>query len=152
MQSINFDEVIETIQRQDPRYSREAYHFVREALDFTQRQVHRDERSNASENRHVSGRQLLEGIRDYALSALGPMALFTLQDWGICRCEDIGDIVFNLVDHGKGMFGKTESDSREDFKGGYDFHATFRQPFLPTKRSIRPAARDARSMNQNCTD
>jgi uncharacterized repeat protein (TIGR04138 family) len=140
MQSVHFDEILDAVVRQDPRYSREAYHFLREALDFTQRRVHgRKETSQASDQRHVSGQQLLEGVRDLALQSFGPMAYHLFETWGIRRCEDIGELVFNLVDHGRGMFGKTERDSRDDFKEGYDFHEAFRRPFLPgDHRAVRP--------------
>ena len=139
MQSVNFDEIIDAILRRDARYAREAYHYVREALDFTQRKVHKDDRTSPPENRHVTGGELLEGIREHALLTLGPMALFTFEQWGVRSCEDVGEIVFNLVDHGKGMFGKTEKDCRDDFKGGYGFEDAFRRPYLPSERSERPA-------------
>ncbi len=135
MHTVTFEEIVETIVTRDPRYAREAYHFVREALDYTQNRVHREARPRPGRSdRHVTGQQLLEGIRDYALETYGPMALFTLNDWKIHRCEDFGEIVFNLVDHGQGMFGKTERDSRDDFKGGYDFGVAFRLPFVPTAK------------------
>lgn len=79
--------------------------------------------------RHVSGQELLAGIRDYALLQFGPMTLTLFEEWGVHRGEDFGEIVFNLVDNG--LLSKTPQDSRADFKGGYDFPLTFRQPFLP---------------------
>ncbi len=138
MQAVDFEEIVDRIQRLDPRYAREAYHFVREALDYTQRKIHKDTRARRSqENRHVTGQQLLEGIREYALEHFGPMAMFVLNDWAVHRCEDFGEIVFNLVDHGHGMFGKTEQDSRDDFKGGYSFRDAFQRPFQPARASAR---------------
>ena len=136
MHTVDFQEVIEKIVARDPRYAREAYHFVREALDYTQKQIHKEARVRKSrQDRHVSGQQLLEGLRDYGLRLFGPLTLFVLNEWGLRRCEDFGEIVFNLVDHGNGMFGKTEEDSRDDFKGGYDFDTAFRRPFLPAGTS-----------------
>lgn len=111
----------------DPRYNREAYLFLREALEFTQRQVKRE--SDAT--RHVSGRELLDGIREFALKQYGPMTLLVLEEWGVRRCEDFGEIVFNMVEHN--ILAKTEKDSREDFQGGYDFADAFRKPFLPSR-------------------
>lgn len=138
MQSAYFEEILDAILAQDARYAREAYHFVREALDHTQRKVypaHQSADTTASgENRHVSGPQLLDGIREYGLQEFGPMTLHVFHSWGIQRCADFGDIVFNLVDHGRGMFGKTDQDSLEDFRGGYDFDEAFRQPFLPRRQ------------------
>ena len=136
MQTVSFDEVVDKIVGRDPRYHRDAYHFVREALDHTQKLIHKDERGDESKKmRHVSGQQLLAGIRDYALAQFGPMVLTVFEEWGVRRCEDFGEIVFNLVDNGNGLFGKTEQDSRDDFKGGYDFEEAFRKPFLPAQKA-----------------
>ena len=59
------------------------------------------------------------------------MTLTVLHEWGLRSCEDFGEIVFNMVE--ANLLAKTETDSREDFKAGYDFHEAFRQPFLPSK-------------------
>jgi len=143
MQSAYFEEILDEILAGDDRFAREAYHFVREALDHTQRKVYPPKKTRSidgsAENRHVSGLQLLEGIREFGLQLFGPMTLTVLETWGIRRCEDIGEIVFNLVEHGRGMFGKTEKDSREDFRDGYDFREAFQRPFLPAgRRRLRP--------------
>lgn len=132
MQAANFDKAIEQITQRDPRYHREAYAFVREALDFTQKMLIQSGKEGL---RHVSGQELLAGIRGYALQLFGPMALLVLNDWGIRRCEDFGELVFNMVDCG--LLAKTDQDTREDFKGGYDFEEAFRRPFLPKQN---PAA------------
>ncbi len=128
MQTQSFDTVLEQILAQDPRYAREAYHFVREALDYTQRAI---SRANQGRMRHVTGQELLAGIRAYALQQYGPMALTLLREWGVRRCEDFGEIVFNLVD--AGVLSKTATDSRSDFAHGYDFEEAFRKPFLPSR-------------------
>jgi uncharacterized repeat protein (TIGR04138 family) len=111
----------------DPRYNREAYLFLREALEFTQRQVKRE----SDISRHVSGQELLDGIREFALKQYGPMTLLVLEEWGVRRCEDFGEMVFNMVEHK--ILAKTEKDTRDDFKGGYDFTDAFRKPFLPSR-------------------
>jgi uncharacterized repeat protein (TIGR04138 family) len=126
MQSLNFDEVLERITRQDPRYHREVYLFMREALEHAQKGV---VSGRKSEPRHVSGQELLRGLRDYALAQYGPMTRTVLEEWGVRACEDFGEIVFNMVDHG--LLSKTENDSREDFKGGFDFEEAFSRPFRP---------------------
>jgi uncharacterized repeat protein (TIGR04138 family) len=140
MQPVHFDHILDAILAKDERYAREAYHFVREALDHTQRTVHKSEGiERATESRHVTGRQLLEGLRDCALRQFGPMAYHVLHAWGIHRSEDVGEIVFNLVEHSQGMFHKTEQDNREAFQDAYDFQTVFQQPFLPDKpRQVRP--------------
>lgn len=129
MQRQSFDELIERIVASDPRYQPGAYSFLREALDFTQNQA---AAGSTEPERHVSGQQLLIGIREYAVSHYGPMALALFREWGIQRCEDFGEIVFNLID--RQVLRKTDADSREDFKGGYDFEEAFRLPFLPPSR------------------
>ncbi len=140
MHTVNFEDIVDAIVRLDARYSREAYFFVREALDHTQQSVHKPARPDRkAPDRHVTGQQLLEGIRLYALDTYGPMTLFVLQELGVRSCEDFGEIVFNLVEHGQGMFGKTEKDSRDDFRPGYDFDSAFRHPFLPKGKLAPPA-------------
>ena len=130
MQGINFDEMLDKIINRDPRYPREAYNFVREALDHTQKMIGKPPRDDAP--RHVSGRQLLAGIRDHALRQFGPMTITVLHEWGLRRCEDFGEIVFNMVENS--LLAKTDSDTREDFKGGYTFEEAFRKPFVPQQR------------------
>ncbi len=132
MQTQSFEVVLEQVVARDPRYAREAYHFLREALDYTQRAI---SKANQGKMRHVTGQELLAGIRAYALQQYGPMALTLLNEWGIHRCEDFGEMVFNLVD--AGVLSKTETDSRADFSPGYDFEEAFRKPFLPTRRQPR---------------
>jgi len=90
-----------------------------ETLDYTYRMV--------KKRRHVTGRELLEGARRYALERYGPMARTVLEHWGIRRCEDVGEVVFNLVDNG--LLNRTEKDSRDDFKGGFDFKEAFDRVF-----------------------
>lgn len=131
MQPLNFDEVLERIIAHDPRYHREAYLFLREGLDHAQKQI---SKTNKDEIRHITGQELLAGLREYGLSQFGPMTATVLNEWGVHRCEDFGEIVFNLVEHG--LLSKTEKDTRDDFKGGYDFNAAFRKPFLPSKKAI----------------
>ncbi|MGC3958282.1 MAG: hypothetical protein QM813_10185 [Verrucomicrobiota bacterium] len=130
MQELTFDTTLDLVLAKDARYQRDAYHFLKDALDHTQKQVVRQKRE---EMRHVSGQELLEGIRDYALSQFGPMTKMVFEEWGIKRCEDFGEIVFNMVEIG--LLGKTEKDSREDFANGYSFDDAFRKPFLPASRA-----------------
>jgi uncharacterized repeat protein (TIGR04138 family) len=127
MQTVHFEEVVEKMVAQDSRYRREAYFFLREALEHTQKSIGK---ARKGEERHVSGRELLTGIREYALTQYGPMTLMMLEEWGIRSCEDFGELVFNMVD--AGLLGKTDTDSRDDFKNGYDFVEVFKKPFLPS--------------------
>ncbi len=162
MQHANFDEALDIIVQNDPRYHRDAYFFLREALDHTQKLItkggkgdkadksEKGEKIDKAESRaageepgegkirHVSGQELLGGIRSYALEQFGPMALTVLNEWGVRKCEDFGELVFNMVE--SHLLAKTKKDSRDDFKGGYDFDTAFRQPFLPAgKQGATPS-------------
>ena len=131
MHDASFDEPFAKIQAMDPRFHRDAYVFVREALEFTQKQIHKE---NRRRGKHISGQQLLSGIREYALQQFGPMAKTVFEEWGVCRCEDFGDIVFNMIE--VDWFARTSKDSREDFAGGYSFDDAFLKPFLPSSKQI----------------
>ena len=128
MQKIGFAEALDSIIATDPRYSRDAYVFLRDALDYTTKQ---QKKIKGGPVRHVAGPELLQGVRQYALKEFGPMVVTVLSYWGIRCCEDIGHMVFNLI--GAGIFGKTEEDSIEDFKSVYDFEEAFVKPFAPEK-------------------
>jgi len=136
MQTQSFEDAVEQIVAKDPRYEREAYFFVREALDHTQRMIGKAPKKH--EIRHVSGQELLNGIREYALQQFGPMTLTVLEAWGVKCCEDFGELVFNMVE--TRLLARTERDSRDDFKNGYDFQETFRKPYLPSRKISVPIA------------
>ena len=137
MQKIGFAEALNSIVASDPRYQRDAYVFLRDALDFTTKQ---QKKLKGVSVRHVTGPELLDGVRQYALREFGPMVMTVFDNWGIHSCEDIGNMVFNLI--GSGIFGKTEEDSIEDFKNVYDFEEAFVKPFAPSKpATAKPLAR-----------
>ena len=133
----DFNEVIRTIRKDDPRYERGAYYFLRQALDFSLKEMHN--RGELDQTNHLSGQQLLEGIRLFAIDQYGPMARSVLEHWGVSNCRDFGNIVFNLV--ACRVLGKTDNDSPEDFDDGYDFSVAFEAPFLPT---VKPTIRRPR--------
>jgi len=130
MQSIQYDEVLDRIVEQDRRYHRDAYEFLRDALEHVQKPIAKSRKVAIC---HVTGQELLAGLREYALTQYGPMAKTVLNEWGIHRCEDFGELVFNMVDNG--LLSKTDKDSRDDFKGGYDFDEGFCQPFRPRSKA-----------------
>jgi len=135
MPKTDFAEALELIVAQDSRYDREAYHFLRDALDHTIK-LRKKAREGSG---HVTGPQLLDGIRQYALKQFGPMVPTVFEWWGVQRGEDFGVMVFSLIR--VGIFGKTDSDTLEDFKGGYSFHEAFVAPFLPEKPALHPRMR-----------
>jgi uncharacterized repeat protein (TIGR04138 family) len=108
-------EKIRDLLKRDSRYRPEAYDFIRQALEF--------QGQRAQVRGHLSGRDLLEGFRDLAIQRYGPLARMVLEQWGIRRTEDVGEVVFNMVD--VGLLSKTETDRREDFAGVYDFRDVF---------------------------
>lgn len=111
----------------DNRYSVQSYQFIFEALDFTASRLGKKYNSSREEERHVTGQELSEGIKLYALNKFGFMARKVFEQWGINKSEDFGEIVFNLVE--SGLMGKTESDSLDDFKDLYDFRVEFDEKF-----------------------
>ena len=129
MQKIGFAEALDSIIATDRRYQREAYIFLRDALDFTTKQ---QKKAKGTTVRHVSGPELLQGVRHYALKEFGPMVMTVFENWGIHSTEDVGHMVFNLI--GAGIFGKTDEDSIDDFKNVYDFREAFVKPFVPEKK------------------
>src|SRR5215469_7502980 len=136
MQKIGFAEALDSIVANDPRYQREGYIFLRDALDFTTKQ---QKKAKGLSVRHVTGPELLNGVRQYALKEFGPMVMTVFDSWGIRSCEDVGRMVFNLI--GAGVFGKTEEDSIEDFTNVYDFQEAFVKPFAPAKpETVKPRA------------
>lgn len=126
----------------DPRYAQDGYFFLLEALDFTARMLRKPTKEGPE--RHVSGQELLDGVRTYATQQFGPMTLTVLNRWGIKHTEDFGEIVFNLVKSGR--LRKTDEDTKESFANGYDFNEAFAKPFQPktdlfTKPTLRRPTR-----------
>jgi uncharacterized repeat protein (TIGR04138 family) len=117
--------------RRDPRYAYEAYEFVFAALNHTQRLLGRtpneDDLSAAEPQHHVSGRELVNGIRDLSLREFGMMARVVFRLWGINRTDDFGEIVFNLVQ--ENLMSKTDHDTREDFCNIYDLDRALVEEF-----------------------
>jgi uncharacterized repeat protein (TIGR04138 family) len=111
---------IDDLVRRDPRYPYEAYEFLFASLAHTQKMLERSPPAERGpeEEYHVSGRELLEGVRDLAQQEFGLMARTVFRIWGINRTDDIGELVFNLVE--AGLMSKTSEDQRQDFQGVYD--------------------------------
>ena len=133
MQDLEFSEIVGLICKEDSRFDRKAYTFVRQALDHTVKETKRKSPERTGKSQHVTGAELLQGIRAYALDQFGPLTKTVLNKWGITRCADFGDIVFNLIEYN--VFSKTENDRREDFADLYNFDEAFVKPFAPARAS-----------------
>jgi len=131
MQTIGFQQAIDSILEKDKRYHPEAYHFLRDSLETALAQLRK---GDADAGGHVSATQLLEGVRTQALRDFGPMTVTVLQYWGVTSTEDFGNMVFNLVD--TGVFGKTDQDTVEAFRHAYDFEDAFVRPFQPAANNL----------------
>jgi len=130
--------------KEDPRYQLEAYQFVREALTYAQEVMAGADDSRKGEghaagslpeevtevDRHLTGQQLCEAIRRYALEQFGYMAQVVLKSWGVTSTGDFGEIVYNLIRIG--FMKKSETDRREDFDSVYSFDHAFRKKFRIT--------------------
>lgn len=110
-----FDDMVEDIIKKDARYNEKTYYFVMNALHFTQGKLNCQS--------HITGRELLEGIRELGIKLYGPMARTVFEHWGIYTTEDFGNIVFNMVEIG--LMSKTEHDNIEEFKNVYSFEQAF---------------------------
>lgn len=117
------EERISHLRRRDRRYSRNGYFFVLDALDYTIESLGRDRKTG--ESRHIGGKDLLIGLQELAAEQFGPMATVCLERWGIKSTEDVGEIVFNLID--SGLLSRRPADSRLDFADGFDFKPTFEE-------------------------
>jgi uncharacterized repeat protein (TIGR04138 family) len=113
--------------RRDPRFNIEAYDFLCKVLQHTVKALGRDE----SENRHVSGPELLAGWRDLAVLEFGPMAHVVMREWGVKCSEDVGAMVFHFINIG--YFGRNETDRIEDFSDGVDMEEALRKSFQVTR-------------------
>ncbi len=145
MQEVNFDTVLDVILAKDVRYTREAYHFLKDALDFTQKTISKE--SHGGSRHHVTGQELLDGLRQSSLQQFCPMTVTVFEEWGVLNCKDFGELVFNMVE--SGLLAKTDRDSRDDFQNGYDFKDAFCKPYWPESRLKREKTAKAPAAKQN---
>jgi uncharacterized repeat protein (TIGR04138 family) len=127
MTELNIEQKLEEVALREGRYHPEAYRFVFDSLDYML--VKLDKHQRPMGDRHISVDQLLSGVRDFALDQFGPLSRTVLEAWGIYKTEDIGEIVFNLVE--AGLLNKQDSDHKEDFANGFDFREAFEEQYTP---------------------
>ncbi|MFN0126607.1 MAG: Minf_1886 family protein [Verrucomicrobiales bacterium] len=122
-----FDEGVRLCLTRDPRYPREAYGLVRDALDHAQKRLAEKDKRRAYG--HLSGPEILNGFREIALAQFGPMARVVLGTWRLESTLDVGRVVFNLIE--AEVFSKSENDQLSDFEGVFGFEEAFDAPFRP---------------------
>lgn len=120
------EEDFRKIARKGP-YSPEAFRFLFEALEHAMVVSGKDRAEGAE--RHITGEELLEGMRRYAQRIFGPLAAQTWRAWGIRSSMDWGRIVFLLVD--AGLLNRQETDTIDDFANDFDFDETFVRGYKP---------------------
>jgi len=111
---------LEKLQSLSGPYPAAAFQFLRDGLEFTVQRVHAD---GSEPDRHVSGRQLCFGLRDFAIRQYGLLAIDVLESWNLHRTDDFGRMVFALIE--LGVLAKSDDDTLDDFRGVFDFEEAF---------------------------
>ncbi len=106
----------------DGRYPLDAFEFLHEGLELASRSQYGEEPA-APGQRHVSGAQLCQALRDHAIGRWGPLAPTVLNHWNIGATLDFGHMVYLLVDNG--FMQKTAEDNLDDFRDVFDFAPAF---------------------------
>ena len=113
------DGVMAQIRQRESRYEEGAYLFVLAALEYCQAQL--------QVRRHITGRELANACRDLAIERYGIMARLVLERWGVASTDDIGSVVFTLVD--LGFLASQPADTRDQFSDVYDFFEAFERRY-----------------------
>lgn len=108
----------EDIVAKDGRYASSAYALLMDVFNYLK-----------EKEDNVTAAEIMDEFRETALDEFGPLTFHVLEEWGIKRCEDLGEMMFNLADSGRVV--RTEDDTKECFIDGYDFRETFLLPFEP---------------------
>ncbi len=131
-----FRDAVDELRARGSRYAREAYVFVVAALGETVRALPRERRGDP-DRRHLSGQELTEGVIRIAREEFGPLAPMVFREWGVRATEDIGAIVFELVEVEQ-LHARPE-DTLADFRSRGDLFAALAEPLPP----VPPQGRDA---------
>ena len=121
------NEALRKLALSDGRYSPEAFRFLYESLEHALRLAGREHAEGVE--RHVSGQEVLAGMRACALEQFGPLAAQVWRAWGVKETLDWGRIVFLLVEHG--MLKRQDGDKLEDFSDNFDFDRAFELGYRP---------------------
>lgn len=124
MKLLGFQETVELIIKKHPEYRADAYFFLHDTLQFSLKR-----RRKKAASAYLTTQELMDGFRLKVLQDFGPMSMTLLNYWGIKKCEDIGQMIFYLVE--AGVLGKTQSDTLSSFSNIFDFEKEFVAPFQP---------------------
>lgn len=113
------DEILDQLQERNPRFHARSYEFVLHALHSVIRTL--------DEPRHITGHELTNGVRELALGRYGPLAKTVLEHWGIHETEDVGRVVFAMVE--QGILVKEDEDDQQDFTDLFDFEEAFEREY-----------------------
>lgn len=121
----------------DKRYQRGAYVLVSEALEYAveKRRKSRSRHGDSCRDEgptHISGQDLCLAVKEYALRKYGMMAAMVLGSMGVSKTDDIGAIVFNLIEIG--LMSKSGDDSPEDFIDLFDLSQELDEGFAFRKQ------------------
>ena len=118
--TIDVGELLLTARRRAPAYKLEAFHWVlTEGIEFTLKQ-HLG--LPESQRRHLSGREIVQGLAQLAREQFGPLAREVWAQWGIRQTRDWGEVVYALI--AVGLLHKSEQDRIEDFDNVFDINQT----------------------------
>ena len=117
MEEIDFEsDSFQDIVVKDDRYDARAYALLMDVIHFL-----------GEGGKHMTAEEILEEFKERALDQYGPLTYTVLVEWGVSRCEDIGEMMFNLTEARR--VRKDENDTPESFLGGYDFKEAFLGPY-----------------------
>lgn len=124
---------LEQVVEECGRYPLGAFEFVREGLNYAVERIHGEAARSDDRQCHITGQQLCEGLRQFAIMRYGILAKAVLNHWNIRRTEDFGKIVFAMVE-GR-LMQKTEDDNIADFDNVFDFRTAFEPPQHPARKA-----------------
>ncbi len=112
-ESDSFDDII----AKDSRYDARAYALLMDVIHFL-----------GEGGKHMTSADIMEEFKERALDQYGPLSYMVVTEWGLSRTEDLGEMMFNLVEGHR--VRKDENDTPESFAGGYDFREAFKGPYV----------------------
>lgn len=127
------DDRVRKLAQKDGRFSPEAFGFLFESLEVAIRVAGKEDATGPE--RHVTGQEVLAGMREHALRTFGPLAAEVWRSWGVHEALDWGRIVFLLVD--ASLLNRQETDTLDDFRHGFDFDEVFVRQYTPALPSLK---------------